>query len=115
MAKNSERRICDIDGVRLFNTSVLLDSQVEDEKMSEEDQDIEGVNQEDNELLEFVHEIYDRENMRLSMLEDWKQYLNVQIFEEQLKSLTAHQHVQRTLTKVITALLAPFPRLGRLQ
>ena len=62
--------------------------------MSEEDQDIEGENQEDNELLEFVHEIYDRENMGLSMLKDWKQYLNVQIFEEQLESLTAHQRVQ---------------------
>ena len=53
--------------------------------------------------------------MGLSMLEDWKQYLNVQIFKKQLESLTAHQLVQRTHMKGITASLAPLPRLARLQ
>ena len=70
MVKNTERRICDEDDIGSFNTSISLDSQVEDEEISEKDQDIEAVNQKDNELLEFVHEIYDRENMKLSMLED---------------------------------------------
>ena len=37
VAKNSRRRMCDKGGVRSFNPSVLLDSQVKDEEMSKED------------------------------------------------------------------------------